>query len=73
MVKSLDNIPYGEMPKWEQTARFLINAKQKLGLGLQTKKGKTALSSDWVSTISRRTSQTNHKKLFKEDSNIKRD
>ena len=34
MVKSLDMIPYGEMPKWGQTARFLINTKQKLGLGL---------------------------------------
>ena len=34
MVKSLDEIPYGEMPKWAQTARFLINTKQKFGLGL---------------------------------------
>ena len=34
MVKSLDEIPYGEMPKWGQTSRFLINTKQKLGLGL---------------------------------------
>ena len=34
MVKSLDQIPYGEMPKWGQTSRFLINTKQKLGLGL---------------------------------------
>ena len=34
MVKSLDEIPYGEMPKWGQTARFLINTKQKLGLRL---------------------------------------
>ena len=34
MVKSLDEIPYGEKPKWGQTARFLINTKQKLGLGL---------------------------------------
>ena len=25
MIQSLDNIPYGEMPKWGQTARFLIN------------------------------------------------
>ena len=33
MVKSLDMIPYGQMPKWGQTARFLINTKQKLGLG----------------------------------------
>ena len=32
MVKSLDMIPYGEMPKWGQTARFLIDKKQKLGL-----------------------------------------
>ena len=37
MVKSLDNIPYGEMPKWGSIARFLINTKQKLGLGLNTK------------------------------------
>ena len=34
MVKSLDMIPYGQMPKWGQTARFLINNKQKLGLGV---------------------------------------
>ena len=33
MIKELDKIPYGEMPKWGQTARFLINTKQKLGLG----------------------------------------
>ena len=25
MIQSLDNIPYGEMPEWGQTARFLIN------------------------------------------------
>ena len=42
MVKSLDEIPYGEMPKWGQTARFLINAKQKLGMGV--KKPKNAKS-----------------------------
>ena len=35
MVQSLDQIPYGEMPKWGSTARFLINTKQKLGLGIQ--------------------------------------
>ena len=34
MVKALDQIPYGEMPKWGSTARFLINTKQKLGLGV---------------------------------------
>ena len=34
MVQSLDSIPYGEMPKWGSTARFLINTKKKLGLGL---------------------------------------
>ena len=28
MVKSLDNIPYGEMPKWGQTARFLIDKRK---------------------------------------------
>ena len=35
MVQSLDEMPYGEMPKWGSTARFLINTKQKLGLGNQ--------------------------------------
>ena len=34
MVQSLDSIPYGEMPQWGSTARFLINTKEKLGLGL---------------------------------------
>ena len=38
MVESLDKIPYGEMTKWGQTARFLINTKQKLGLGLPKSK-----------------------------------
>ena len=38
MVKSLDDIPYGEMPKWGSTARFLINTKQKLGLGLNARR-----------------------------------
>ena len=45
-IQSLDNIRYGEMPKWGQTERFLINTKQKLRLGLR-KKRETALSSDW--------------------------
>ena len=40
MVESLDQIPSGEMPKWGQTARFLINTKQKLGLGVP-KNGKS--------------------------------
>ena len=35
MVQSLDQIPYGEIPKWGSTARFLINTKKKLGLGIQ--------------------------------------
>ena len=35
MVQSLDEIPYAEIPKWGSTARFLINTKKKLGLGLQ--------------------------------------
>ena len=35
MVQSLDEIPYGEMPKWGSTARFFINTKKKLGLGPQ--------------------------------------
>ena len=44
VIQSLDSIPYGEMPKWGQTAKFFINTKQKLGLGLQ----KNPLSnSDW--------------------------
>ena len=38
MVQSLDEIPYGEMPKWGSTARFLINTKQKLGLGLNARR-----------------------------------
>ena len=42
MVKSLDKIPYGEMPKWGTTARFLVNTKQKLGLGLNSKPSKTS-------------------------------
>ena len=37
MVKSLDLIPCGEMPKWGQTARFLIDKEQKLGLGVKSK------------------------------------
>ena len=37
MIKSLDQIPYDEMPKWGSTARFLINTIQKLGLGLNSK------------------------------------
>ena len=34
MVSELDKISYGDMPKWGQAARFVINTKQKLGLGL---------------------------------------
>ena len=34
MVKSLEEIPYGEKPKCGKTDRFLIDKKQKLGLGL---------------------------------------
>ena len=44
MVKSLDEIPYGQMPKWGQTARFLINTKQKLGLGVKQRKTKNGKS-----------------------------
>ena len=40
MVSALDSIPYGEMPKWGQTARFLTNAKKKLGLGVKQKNEK---------------------------------
>ena len=46
MVKSLDQIPYGEMRKWGQTARFLINAKQKLGMGIKSENQKKP-SSNW--------------------------
>ena len=38
MVKELDKIPYGEMPKWGQTARFLINTKQKTWVGGKKRK-----------------------------------
>ena len=34
MIKSLAMLPHGEMPKWGKTARFLIDKKQKLGLGV---------------------------------------
>ena len=34
MVSELDKISYGDMPKWGQAARFVINTKQKLGLGV---------------------------------------
>ena len=37
MVQSLDQIPYSEMPKRGKTARFLIDKKQKLGLGVNSK------------------------------------
>ena len=41
MVKSLDQIPFGQMPKWGQAARFIISTKQKLGMGVQLKNGKS--------------------------------
>ena len=41
MVKSLDTIPYGKMPKWGQTARFLIDKKQKLGLSVKSENVKS--------------------------------
>ena len=47
MVKSLDEIPYGEMPKWGQTATFLINTKQQLGLGLNWKSHRAKLEISW--------------------------
>ena len=37
MVKSLDSIPYRDMPKWGMIARTIINNKQKLGLGIKKK------------------------------------
>ena len=39
MVKSLDTIPYGQMPKWGRTAGFIVDTKQKLGIGV-AKNGK---------------------------------
>ena len=52
MVKSLDEIPYGEMPKWGQTARFVINIEQELGLGVKSKNIKVALSNDdWAQQL----------------------
>ena len=48
MVKPLDIIPYGEMPKWGQTARFLTNIKQKTWFTFAyVRKRKTALRNDW--------------------------
>ena len=34
MVKSLHEIPYGEMPKWGQTVRLLIKLKGKFDSGV---------------------------------------
>ena len=48
MVKSLDSIPYGEIPKWGMTARKLIDLKQKLGLGMNPKNVKAVLRDDWT-------------------------
>ena len=47
MIKSLDAIPWKEIQWGHAIARTMINTKQKLGLGLQTKIRKMALSSDW--------------------------
>lgn len=53
MVKSLDEIPYGEMPKWGQTARFIMNAKQKLGLGISEDDWKQQLADELHKPIRR--------------------
>ena len=45
MIERLSKIPYGEI--WGQTAKFMINTKQKLGLVLQTKNVKRR----WVIVI----------------------
>ena len=37
MVQSIDNLPYSKVPKWGMFARTAINAKQKLGMGSQSK------------------------------------
>ena len=34
MVNELDNLKYGDMTKWGQLARFLIDKKEKLGMSL---------------------------------------
>ena len=34
MVESLDQTPYGEMPKWGQTAKCLINTNRILNVWL---------------------------------------
>ena len=50
MVKSLDEIPYGQMSMWVQTAWFLRNTKQKLGLGVKkVKERKTPLDKEETS------------------------
>ena len=49
MVKELDKIPYGEMPKWGQTARLLVDKKQKLGIGV---KKNTSREESWQKKFS---------------------
>jgi len=41
MVQALDNVPYNERQWGHWLARNVINTKQKLGLGLKTKNGKS--------------------------------
>ena len=55
MVKSLDEIPYRQMSMWGQTAQFLINTKQKIGLDVKkSKNGKIR----WMrKKLARKTSQ----------------
>ena len=36
MMKAIDDLPYKNVPKWGQTARFLINAKHKLGMRVKS-------------------------------------
>lgn len=37
MVQSIDSLPYGEVSKWGMLARAMIDTKQKLGMGSQSK------------------------------------
>ena len=40
MVNSIDELPYGKVPKWGVFARTAINTKQKLGMGTKNLKSR---------------------------------
>ena len=52
MVESLDQTPYGEMPKWGQTAKCLINTNRilKVWLGSQKRKTLSSKEENWQET-----------------------